>query len=155
MKSFSLIIPIYNEEEILETQVGKLMGEIERILPHADYEIVLVENGSLDRTYNKAYKLSKTYSQIKLVRLDYSSYGQAFKEGLRYAKFDNVFQFDIDFWGIEFIELSLLLLNRYDFVIGSKNLGNSEDRRPLVRKFTSKMLEFLLKFYFGVPFSDT
>ncbi|OGK46606.1 hypothetical protein A2963_02645 [Candidatus Roizmanbacteria bacterium RIFCSPLOWO2_01_FULL_40_13] len=155
MKSFSLIIPIYNEEEILEEQVGRLMEEIERVLPHAEYEIVLVENGSTDNSLKIAQKLASDYGQITLVKLQSPSYGQAFKEGLRYARFDHAFQFDIDFWDVEFIELSLLLLNRYDFVIGSKNLGKSIDKRPIGRKVISKLLEYFLKLYFGVPFSDT
>ena len=155
MESFSIVIPIYNEEEILERQVTYLTLEIERILPHAEYEIILVENGSTDNTFRIAKKIAHTNSFIKVLSLENPSYGQAFKEGLRYTKYDNVFQFDIDFWDSEFIQLSLLLLNRYDFVIGSKNLGNSIDKRPITRKLISKSLELFLKLYFGVPFSDT
>lgn len=155
MKSFSLIVPIYNEEEILRKQVVKLMSEVGRVLPCYEYEIVLVENGSTDNSLNIARKLASDFSQIRLVKLDKPSYGQAFKEGIRNAEFDYVFQFDIDFWDIEFVQLSLLLLNRYDFIIGSKNLGNSVDRRPVTRKLMSKLLEYFLKLYFRVPFSDT
>ena len=155
MKSFSLIIPIYNEEEILEVQVNKLMNEVDRVLPHAEYEILLVENGSSDRTYRIALRLARQNSNIKVVRLHSPSYGQAFKEGVKQAKYDVVIQFDIDFWDTDFLDLSLLLLSRYDIVIGSKNLGRSKDERPLARKILSKALELFLKFYFGVPFSDT
>lgn len=155
MKAFSLIIPIFNEEEILERQTTRLMAEIERLMPQAEYEIVLVENGSSDRTYQLAKKMAKKFSQIKLIHLENPSYGQAFKQGLRFTKYDHVFQFDIDFWDTEFIQLSLLLLSRYDFVIGSKNLSRSIDQRSPARKILSKALEWFLKSYFGVPFSDT
>lgn len=153
--SFSIIIPIYNEEEILEKQVKKLISAVDRVLMYSEYEIVLVENGSTDNTYSIANKLVEKYSHIKLVHLDTPSYGLAFKEGVLHAKYDVVVQFDIDFWDIDFLDLSMLLLNRYDFVIGSKNMGTSKDKRPLTRKILSKSLELFLKLYFNVPFSDT
>ena len=155
MKSFSLVIPIYNEEDILEKQVKKLILEIDKILLHAEYEILLVENGSTDKTYAIAQRLVSQNSHVRLIRLENPSYGQAFKEGVRQAKFDVVVQFDIDFWDTDFLDLSLLLLSRYDIVIGSKNLGTSKDQRPFARKIISKFVELFLKSYFGVPFSDT
>lgn len=155
MKSFSLIIPIYNEEGILQNQIDKLTKEIEAVLPHAEYEIVLVENGSTDKTYNIAKKLTRRNGHIRVFHLEYPSYGQAFKEGVKQAKFEVVVQFDIDFWDIDFLELSLLLLDRYDIVIGSKNLGTSKDERPLSRKIISKSIELFLKLYYGLPYSDT
>src|SRR3989344_9088133 len=138
MKSFSLIIPVYNEEEILEVQVNKLMNEVDRVLPQAEYEILLVENGSSDRTYRIALRLERQNSHIKVVRLESPSYGQAFKEGVKQAKYDVVGQVDIEFWDTDFLDLSLLLLSRYDIVIGSKNLGTSKDQRPLTRRMLSK-----------------
>src|SRR3989304_4287400 len=153
--SFSIIIPIYNEEQILENQVKKLISEVGRVLPNSEYEIVLVENGSTDNTYTVAEKLSQQYNHIKLIHLEKPSYGQAFKEGLKEAEYDIVVQFEIDFWDMDFVDISLLLLSRYDFVIGSKNLGTSEDYRPFLRRLLSKSLELFLKIYFNVPFSDT
>ena len=152
---FSLIIPIYNEEEILKNQVSKLISEVDRVLPGNEYEIILVENGSTDKTFKIATNVAKNNSHVKVIHLDTPSYGQSFKEGLKFAKYDIVVQFDIDFWDIDFLELSTLLMNRYDFVIGSKNMGLSEDNRPLARRILSKALEYFLKFYFNVPFSDT
>ena len=155
MKSFSLIIPVYNEEEILEKQVNRLITEVDNLASYGEYEILLVENGSSDRTYSIAQKLAGKNSQVKVIQLENPSYGQAFKEGVKQAKYDVVIQFDIDFWDTDFLDLSLLLLERYDIVIGSKNLGNSQDKRSFARKVISKSLELFLKFYFGVPFSDT
>ena len=155
MNSFSLIIPIYNEEEILERQINKLISEIDNHISKAEYEIILVENGSSDKTYPIAKRLARHNSHIHVLKLKNPSYGQAFKEGVKKAKYDIIVQFDIDFWDTDFINLSLLLLNRYDVVVGSKNLGNSLDSRPFPRRAISKALELFLKFYFNVPFSDT
>ena len=44
----SIVIPIYNEESILETSVTELITELEQA--GLDFEIVLAENGSRDRT---------------------------------------------------------------------------------------------------------
>ena len=148
-------MPVYNEEAILEKQIVKLIREIDKVLPLSEYEIVLVENGSRDKTYQVAQKLAKLYSQIRVFHLENPSYGQAFKEGIKQARYDTVVQFDIDFWDTDFLDLSLLLLDRYDIVIGSKNLGTSKDSRPLTRRMLSKAIEIFLKVYFNVPFSDT
>ena len=58
MKSFSLIIPVYNEEEILEKQVNRLITEVDNLASYGEYEILLVEKVSSDRTYSIAQKLA-------------------------------------------------------------------------------------------------
>jgi len=155
MKSFSVIIPIYNEEEILEKQLDKLIGEIDKILPKSVYEIILVENGSTDSTLAVGRKLAKQIRHIRAFHLENPSYGQAFKKGIKESVHEVIVQFDIDFWDIDFLEQSLLLIERYDIIIGSKNLGISKDNRPIARKLISKFLEQIIRVYFRVPFSDT
>lgn len=155
MKSFSVIIPIFNEEEILEKQLARLIGEIDKILPKSVYELILVENGSTDETHEIARKLARQNSHIRTFHLENPSYGQAFKEGIKKARYEVIVQFDIDFWDIDFLEQSLLLIERYDIVIGSKNLGISKDNRPIARKLISKFVEQIIRVYFRVPFSDT
>lgn len=155
MRNFSIIIPIYNEEEILQSQVEKLIKAIKRSGIKSKFEIILVENGSTDSTKSTASALTKKYKQIKLVTLHHPSYGMAFKEGIKQAKYNFLFQFDIDFWDVDFLEKSLSLLEKKDIVIGSKNLATSHDHRSFTRKAISRSIELIIQKSFHLPLTDT
>lgn len=155
MTNFSIIIPVYNEEKYLEKQVSKLLTAIASEFRIKNYELILVENGSTDKTCEIAHKLSKKLKQIKVFCLPFPSYGLAFKEGIKRAKYDYIFQFDSDFWDVGFIKKSLKLLENYGFVIGSKNLAKSEDHRSLSRRLLSKITEKLIQLRFNTKLSDT
>ena len=47
-QNFSIVIPIYNEEEILESSFNEIASICEKT--GIKYEIILVENGSTDKT---------------------------------------------------------------------------------------------------------
>lgn len=57
----SIVIPAYNEEKTLYHNVCEIMNNIKQI----DYEIILVDDGSKDNTWNIIVSLSKEYDRIK------------------------------------------------------------------------------------------
>ena len=63
-ESLSIVIPIYNEEEILEASTNQIIAICEKI--KAEYEIILVENGSTDKTASIASNLSELNSNLLL-----------------------------------------------------------------------------------------
>lgn len=155
MKNFSIIIPIYNETQILATQISRIVAKINSVKNKSQYEIILVENGSTDGTVQIARELQKKYRQIKLVQIKEPSYGRAFKVGIKNAIYSVIVQFDIDFWDISYLFKSISLLDKYDFVIGSKNLNHSRDGRKFTRKFLSKLIEVFIRLRFQINISDT
>lgn len=155
MKNFSIIIPIYNEEKILKNQVLRIIQGINKLKLLLNYEIILVENGSTDDTCRIAKGLENEFKIIKRICLQFPSYGQAFKEGLKKAQYPYIFQFDIDFWDINFISKAQNLLEKYDFVIGSKNMNGSKDNRSIFRKLISKTIEKIIEMRFNTKLSDT
>ena len=50
--NFSIVIPIYNEEEILAESINNILSICERT--SVEYEIIISENGSTDNTKNLA-----------------------------------------------------------------------------------------------------
>lgn len=155
MKAVSIIIPVYNEEELLELQIEALISKLKSYSKTLKYEIVLVENGSTDETHQIALKLAKIHQNILVYRNYTSSYGQATKTGFKHASYDILALFDIDFWSVDFLNKSIALLNQYDIVIGSKNLPESYDERPLMRKLLSSAMEKFTKFVFKINITDT
>lgn len=155
MTDFSIIIPIYNEERLLRAQVKNLICAIEKLKITSKYEIILVENGSTDKTGRIAKSLTKSYQKVKMVTVSEPSYGMAFKEGLYRASYPLTFQFDLDFWDMDFLQMALTLSPKYDIIIGSKNLSYSHDNRPLSRRFMSKLIEIVIQARFRVRITDT
>jgi dolichol-phosphate mannosyltransferase len=63
----SLTIPIYNEEDCIENTVKNLAAEFER--RGVDYELVLVNHGSVDKTKEILSGLSKNNKRLKVINL--------------------------------------------------------------------------------------
>lgn len=155
MDNFSIIIPIYNEEQILRDQITNITKKIKRLRLRQKYEIILVENGSHDNTYQIAKELKNTYKNIRVIKLIRPSYGQAFRAGIKKSRYPIIVQFDLDFWDIRFLKKSLGIMNEFDIVIGSKNLSKSTDKRFFTRRIISKCIEKSIKLRFNTTLSDS
>ena len=62
----SLIAPIYNEAENLERFIGELIPVLESIDP--SFEIVAVDDGSTDRSFETLVRLRESDDRIKIIR---------------------------------------------------------------------------------------
>ena len=124
-KNFSIVIPIYNEEEILEESTNAIFSLCKRM--GIDFEIIFSENGSTDNTKKIVDKLIKKYSEIKIISNPEPNYGNALKAGFDLAKNDLVISFDIDYYSESFLREALMLDSEYSSITASKRLGSSED----------------------------
>jgi glycosyltransferase involved in cell wall biosynthesis len=153
-QSVSIIIPVYNEEEILSKNVFTLLGYLETNT--IDYEIVLVENGSKDRTLQFSKELEDTNKRIKLVSLLEPSLGGALKNGIIKASKSNIVYFPIDLSvNLSFILESIKLLENNQIVVGSKKLKTAKDNRSLTRKIVSSCYHRTVQILFQTDISDT
>lgn len=154
MKKISLIIPVYNEEKILNQQINKVIKGLKKI-SDLFYEIILINNGSKDKTLFFAKKIKKKNQNIKVINLEKRSYGQAIKEGILKAKYNIIVQFDIDFFDFNFLKKALILIKNNDIVVGSKLHPKSKDKRPFLRIFLSFLFNFFIKLIFKYKGTDT
>lgn len=155
MNKLSIIIPAYNEEEYVESSVSALIRDLKA--NNIDgFEVIIIENGSSDNTLNICRSLQRTYPQeLRLVSLPDANYGKALKAGIKNASGKNIAIFNIDFWDIKFLKDALLLLKENDFIVGSKVLAGSHDKRPLTRKAVTMFLNILIKYTFKYEGTDT
>ncbi len=153
----SIVIPIYNEEAILEQEVERIILDMKNIISEIPYELVLVENGSHDKTRTIAEVLQRRYTQIRVMHLPDAGYGPALKRGLLEARGEFVVLFNIDFWDVKFIRKAFALEKErnLDMVVGSKTMEGAEDTRPFVRRLITKTFNGLLRFVFGFHGTDT
>ncbi len=150
----SIVVPIYNEEAILEANTLTLLDFVESVL--TDFELLLVENGSLDRTAQYAEKMASAYPKVKSISLPEPNLGEAIKTGVSAAVFDKVVYFPIDLSvNLSFIPESIGLLDFHEIVIGSKKLRNAQDLRPMKRRIASIGYHHAVKILFGTDISDT
>jgi glycosyltransferase involved in cell wall biosynthesis len=146
----SVIVPIHNEEKILEPQALELIGYIQDLTEH--FEILLVENGSTDKTFQIARELQRRFNFIRLIKLSQADYSTAVIEGIKRARGEYSIIFGIDFVDLEVLKRCFQKLKHSDIVICSKNLGF--DGRPFLNRLANKIYNIAAKTFLGLKHSD-
>lgn len=117
--SISVVIPVYNSSDSLDELTGRLTSHLSRIC--YQHEIIMVNDGSKDNSYQTMLKLHEQDRRVKVIDLD-GNFGQqnALICGFNYAKGDYIVTLDDDLQHLpEEIERLLLVLDRgYDIVYG-------------------------------------
>ncbi|MDP2337985.1 MAG: glycosyltransferase family 2 protein [Bacteroidota bacterium] len=92
---FSLIIPVYNEEFLIEELAARSVRALESFTPN--YEILFINDGSTDSTLQKLVEVRKRFSRIKIVDLS-KNFGHqaAFTAGLEMSLGNYVAMMDGD-----------------------------------------------------------
>ncbi len=67
MNKLSIVVPCYNEENVIETFYNKLMEITEKISDNYDYEVIFVDDGSKDETFSKMKNLREKNDKIKII----------------------------------------------------------------------------------------
>jgi glycosyltransferase involved in cell wall biosynthesis len=152
-KNFSIVIPIYNEEEILEESLNNVLSMCQRT--NIDFEIILSENGSTDNTKIISSEIAKANNSVKLIKNGTPNYGEALKRGFLASENEIIISFDIDYYSEKFLLECLNLEIEYSGIIASKRMTQSQDGRRLIRKIATSSFVLLLKILFGTNLSDT
>jgi glycosyltransferase involved in cell wall biosynthesis len=151
----SIVIPVYNEEAILEAAVKDLVDRLRTF--SFDYELILAENGSRDATVKLGEELSQRFPQVRIFSLGEPNYGKALKRGILEARGEIVICDEIDLCDTDFYARALALLRQgeADFVVGSKVLDSSSDERPLMRHMATLVINGMLRVSLGFKGTDT
>ncbi len=150
--TIDLIIPVYNEETILESQLEPVLKQ----LPEG-FTVTVVENGSTDATGSILDCLKERYMNLRVISLPEPSYGNAVKCGLENATAHIIMLDDLDVLDKEFwlAGLSIMIGGGTDMVQGSKVLVDKNDRRPFLRRAATRVLTSLLRRLLGFRGTDT
>ena len=87
-KLISIVIPAYNEEEVIDELAKRLKAVMDASVKY-DFEVIIIENGSTDLTFQKLIKVNKNDSRFKIIRLsrNFTSDGGS-AAGLKFTKGD-------------------------------------------------------------------
>ena len=154
-----MVIPVYNEEGILSASIADLTEKLAQStkLGGLTFEIILAENGSVDRTVEVAHELMKRRPELSMIHSDQPDYGRALKKGIRNARGEYVICDEIDLCDVDFYERALYRLREegYDLVVGSKCLERSFDKRPPFRRAATQIINTMLRVFVGFHGTDT
>ena len=148
----SVIIPVYNEEKIIEENTKRLIQYLNSL--KKPNEILIFSNGSSDSTDALGKKIEDEFpDRVRFFSIPDRGVGLAFKKALAEATYENIVSIDMDLsTDLGFIEEALKLLGEYDIVIGSKQVG--EQQRAFFRVLISSGFILLVRLLLGLKYSD-
>lgn len=151
----TVVIPVYNEERILASACRELMAALDG--RGWDYEILLTENGSRDRTVAILEELSALHPRLRHLHSPEPNYGLALRRGILEARGRFVVADEIDLCDPDFYDRALPVLARdeADMVVGSKRAAGSVDGRPAFRRLATWVHNTVLRFALGFRGTDT
>lgn len=141
----SVIIPIHNEEQNLEPFYNELKDHLKFI---SNYEIIFVDDGSLDSSFNILNKLSKKDKKLKIIKLK-TRCGQsiAIRAGLDHSIGEKIVSLDGDGQHHpKYIQDFYKKLEYFDVVC---------NRRLNWNKSSTNFGNFLIKTLFNVNLKDS
>ena len=152
MISISIIVPIFNEEKTLLDILLKL----NHIKNNAKFEIILVNDGSTDKSKKIIEENSKYYDKVLHLKKN-TGKGKAIIEGLKISTKDYVFFQDAD---LEYDPLDILnfidLINNFnaDLIMGSRFIGNKRSVLHFWHMLGNKFISFLFNLLNNTTFTD-
>jgi len=145
----SIVIPIFNEENTIRL----LYESITKYLSSFEYELIFINDGSLDETKNEIIKINDKH--VKLINFS-RNFGQssALKAGIDYASGDYIITMDGDMQNDPSdipMMVQKAIKEDYDLVAGVR--ANRKDG-ALLRKIPSKIANRLIKKTTKTDFKD-
>ncbi len=146
MDNLAVIMPVYNEEEIIETVIKQWIKVLDNL--ELDYKLFAYNDGSKDKSGEILEKLSQTESSLVVVNKKNSGHGDTVMKGYRENApcFRWLFQTDSD------NEMSpddfVVLWDKrqdYDFLLG-KRKGRIQ---PFTREFISFISRLSVRIFYG------
>jgi len=151
----SIVIPLYNEEAIVDRAVRYLIDQLRTL--QRPFELVLVANGCRDMTIPILQELQVNYPEIRVLELREANYGAALRYGIESAIGPIVLCDEIDLCDVGFHRRALRRLDHdeCEMVIGSKAMRGSRDKRPITRRAATRVINGMLWASLGFQGTDT
>ncbi len=144
------MLPAYNEEPNIGAAIQRVTSTAERLFE--EHEVIIVDDGSTDRTAELVKAAASTDPRVRLVRHpDNLGYGLSLRDGFLAARLDFVFFTDADLqFDIDELERLLPYAETVDVVSGYREARKD----PLARKVAAFGWNLLVRLLFYVPVRD-
>ena len=135
MKNVSIVIPLYNEEEVVEELMRRLKNSLKGL--NYNFEFILIDDGSVDGSAHMIESMQKHNPRIRLIQFGHN-HGQsaAFVAGFKAARGEIIVTLDADLQNNP-ADIPLLLerMQDYDVVCGWRHKRND----PWIKRVSSKI----------------
>ena len=152
----SIVIPAHNEESRLPGTLEQVFRFIEK--QSFASEVIVVENGSTDRTYEIAQEFTKKNANLRVIQNDWRGKGLAVQRGVKEARGEYVFLCDADL-SMPIEEISKFIppqLKNVDIGIASREApGAVRYHEPYYRHFTGRVFNTLIRWLVLPTLQDT
>ena len=152
----SIIIPAHNEENRLPDSLRQVFDFLKEQTYTA--EVIVVENGSNDRTYALAQEFAKQHTNLHVIQNDQRGKGLAIQRGVAEASGEYLFMCDADL-SMPVREINKFLppqLNDVAIAIGSREApGSVRYDEPQYRHFTGRVFNTLIRLLVLPTLQDT
>ena len=154
--SYSIIVPVHNGERIINETIFRLCDKLENHSLNIDsYEIIIIENGSIDDTQSvlSSYKNNKN---IKILTLEIGDLGLAIRKGIECASYERLIYLPADLsYNESFINKAIENMDTFRVVYGSKFITGAISNRSKLREVLSFGFNILSKILFNFKIKDT
>ncbi len=149
--SVTAFFPAYYDEGNIGKVVRKAVQVLEE-LKLKDYEVIIIEDGSPDKTGEVADELAAEFEKVRVIHHEKNmGYGATLRDGFMNAKMDYVFYSDGDNqFDLDELKKFVALIPFSDIVVGYRKTK----QYSLWRKFTSLCYNYVLKMLFGIRYWD-
>lgn len=149
--SVTAFFPAYYDEK----NIGKVVDKAVEVLDSLrlkDYEVIIIEDGSPDKTAEVADALAEKHEKVRVIHHETNKgYGATLHDGFLNAKMDYVFYSDGDNqFDLEELKKFIALIPLTDIVVGYRK----HKQYSLYRKFTSLCYNYLLRLLFDIHYWD-
>ncbi|MEV0167016.1 glycosyltransferase [Nonomuraea fuscirosea] len=154
--SVDIVIPVLNEERALPGCVRTLTRYLDGGFP-LPWRVTIVDNGSTDATWPLARALAAELENVHARRLDVRGRGAALRAAWQDSPADVVAYMDVDLstgLGALFPLVASVASGHSELAVGTRLAHGARIRRSLRREVVSRGYNALLRYGFGVRFSD-
>jgi glycosyltransferase involved in cell wall biosynthesis len=151
-----IVVPVHNEEAVLELNILLLLGYLRSEYP-LRFSIVIADNASTDATPAIAARLAREEPEVDFLRLERKGRGLALRTAWLRSRADVVSYMDVDLSTnlTSFLPLVAPLLSGHSEVaIGTRLAHQAHVRRRLKRETLSRGYNLLVHALFRAGFSD-
>ncbi len=149
-RGLSVVLPAWNEEAVIAKTVQAVVETLSQMAP--DYEVIVVDDGSQDRTGEIADALAAANPRVKVVHnRPNRGYGGALIAGFNAVSKELTFFMDSDGqFDIQDIARLIEHIEAYDAVLGYRQ----HRRDPFPRKVNAWGWKLLMRLLFGLKVRD-
>jgi len=157
MVEYSIVISAFNEQAVISSSLTQVINFMNSY--SASYEILVIDDGSLDGTAKVVDEYSKSYPQVNLIRNPHKGKAFGVRTGVKNSGGKYILFCDADM-ATPIEELKRLMVwikdNDFDVVIASREgIGAKRSHEPLIRHIMGRVFNLIIKVLLLPGIQDT